>query len=125
MFIREQSTLRKIFNIICFLLFTLFAVVQLNDPDPILWVVIYLSVGIVCLISNHILIPKVLISLFVIGLAIYAAMHFNLFLDWLYTENKSEIFGEMIYEKPYLEASREFIGLCLAILALLTRFLKK
>ncbi|MBT3442589.1 MAG: hypothetical protein HN440_02610, partial [Flavobacteriaceae bacterium] len=34
--------------------------------------------------------------------------------DYLETENKEEIFGEMVYDKPYLEGTREFIGLLIA-----------
>ena len=35
------------------------------------------------------------------------------------TENKEEIFGEMVYDKPYLEGTREFIGLLLAALVIM------
>lgn len=47
----------------------------------------------------------------------YACFHFSLFIDYLQTDNKEEIFGEMVYEKPYLEGSREFLGLLLACVA--------
>ena len=35
-----------------------------------------------------------------------------------------EIFGEMVYEKPYLEGSREFLGLLLAALGILYQLKK-
>jgi hypothetical protein len=49
----------------------------------------------------------------------YSAFHFSLFIDYLNTENKEEIFGEMVYDKPYLEGTREFIGLLLAALGIM------
>jgi hypothetical protein len=39
----------KYFAIIFFLIFVLFAALQLNDPDPVLWVTIYLVPAYVCL----------------------------------------------------------------------------
>ena len=89
---------------------------QLNDPDGILWFLIYIFVAIICLYSNYKLIPRLLLVLTLIALLTYAAFHFSLFIDYLKTENKEELFGEMVYEKPYLEGSREFIGLLMAAL---------
>ncbi|MDB2462893.1 transmembrane 220 family protein [Algibacter sp.] len=120
----QSSVTKKIINYILFLLFVIFAVIQLNDPDPILWFIIYFSVAVIALVSNYIVIPRAVIILISMGLFVYAAMHFSSLLDWLQTENKSEIFGEMVYEKPYLEGSREFIGLSMAIGALLFQFKK-
>jgi hypothetical protein len=78
----------------------------------------------VCLASNYIKIPKAVILILIFGLLIYSGIHFMYFMDWLQTENKSEIFGEMVYEKPYLEGSREFLGLLLAALALMFQLRK-
>ena len=49
----------------------------------------------------------------------YSVFHFSLFIDYLNTENKEEIFGEMVYDKLYLEGTREFIGLLLAALGIM------
>ena len=40
-------------------------------------------------------------------------------------DNKSELFGEMVYEKPYLEGTREFLGLVLAAITFLFQLKKK
>ncbi|MBP0903034.1 transmembrane 220 family protein [Mariniflexile gromovii] len=113
------SKSKKITNSVLFILFTLFAVIQLNDPDPMHWFLIYMGVAVISLGSNFITIPKAIIVLIILGLLVYAAMHFMFLIDWLQTENKSEILGEMVYEKPYLEGSREFLGLLIAVGALL------
>jgi hypothetical protein len=45
-------------------------------------------------------------------------------MNWLQVENKEAIFGEMVYEKPYLEGTREFLGLLIGALSLLYHFKK-
>ena len=102
----KQKKSIKIINISLFLLFGLFAVFQLNDPDPIHWVLIYGFVSIISLMANYVNIPKALVWILFLGLLIYSGIHFMYFIDWLQTDNKSEIFGEMVYKKPYLEGSR-------------------
>ncbi|WP_406684915.1 transmembrane 220 family protein [Seonamhaeicola sp. MEBiC1930] len=110
---------KKTTNYFLFVVFTLFAVIQLNDPDSVLWFSIYFYVALICLIANFKTIPKILLNITIAGLLIYSIFHFSLFIDYLQTDNKKEIFGEMVYEKPYLEGTREFIGLLLAALSVL------
>ena len=105
---------QKIKNLILFLLFAIFALLQLNDLDGELWFSIYLIVSLLCLYNTFKAIPKSILILSIIALMTYSAFHFSLFIDYLNTENKEEIFGEMVYDKPYLEGTREFIGLLLA-----------
>lgn len=59
------------------------------------------------------------------GFLIYSGYHFLYFIDFLQIEDKNELFGEMVYEKPYLEGTREFLGLVLAAFALLFQLKKK
>ncbi|TYA74772.1 transmembrane 220 family protein [Seonamhaeicola marinus] len=113
-----MSKNRKIANIVLCLIFVSFAIMQLNDPDGWLWFIIYLVVAALCLINNFRTINKGILWVTFIGLLAYSAFHFSLFIDYLQTDNKEEIFGEMVYEKPYLEGSREFLGLLLAALAI-------
>ncbi|MDB9994933.1 transmembrane 220 family protein [Flavobacteriaceae bacterium] len=108
------SKQQKIKNLILILLFAIFALLQLNDLDGELWFSIYLIVSLLCLYNTFKAIPKSILILSIIALMTYSAFHFSLFIDYLNTENKEEIFGEMVYDKPYLEGTREFIGLLLA-----------
>ena len=108
------SKQQKIKNLFLFVLFVLFAVLQLNDIDGELWFSIYFIVSLLCLYNTFKAIPKSILILSIISLMTYSAFHFSLFIDYLNTENKVEIFGEMVYDKPYLEGTREFVGLLLA-----------
>ena len=113
------SKQNKIKNLILFILFVIFAVLQLNDPDGKLWFSIYFIVSLICLYNNFKPVPKSILILSIIALMSYSVFHFSLFIDYLNTENKEEIFGEMVYDKPYLEGTREFIGLLLAALGIM------
>ncbi len=110
---------RKIANYILCIIFALFAVLQLNDPDPILWFIIYGSVAFTFIYANFKKIPRTVIWCFIICLLIYAGIHFSYFMDWIKIEEKNEIFEEMDNEKPYLEGTREFLGLLIAAISLL------
>jgi len=116
--IESLSKQKKITNFILCVLFIIFALLQLNDPDGILWFSIYFIVAIICLYHNFKPIPKSFLVLTLIALLAHSAFHFSLFIDYLETENKKEIFGEMVYDKPYLEGTREFIGLLIAALGI-------
>lgn len=111
-----MSKFQKFINYVLFTIFLVFAIIQLNDPDGILWFSIYFLVALICLISNFKPIPKFVLIIVIIGLLTYSAFHFSLFIDYMQTENKEEIFGAMVYKKPYLEGTREFLGLLIAAL---------
>lgn len=112
--IEPLSKQKKITNFILCTVFIIFALLQLNDPDGVLWFSIYFIVALICLYNNFKPVPKHLLILTIIALLAYSTFHFSLFIDYLETENKEEIFGEMVYDKPYLEGTREFIGLLIA-----------
>ena len=116
---RNINKSRKITNFILFVLFLLFALVQLNDPDPIIWFTIYGIIAFVCLIANYKKIPKIILWSLILGVVLYSITYFPYFIDWFNINNKQELFGKMVYEKPYLEGTREFLGLVIAAIVLI------
>lgn len=111
--------MKKTINYILFIIFIIFAVLQLNDPDGTIWFTVYGIVAALFLVENFKVIPKSILVLVIMGLLIYAAFHLTLFIDYLQTEHKEDIFGKMVYDKPYLEGSREFLGLLIAASAVI------
>ncbi len=105
------SKKQKIINYVLFVLFLLFAIVQLNDPDPALWCMIYGTVSALFLLANFKKIPRLLLYTLMVTFLAFALYHFSYFMDWIEIDHKEELFGEMVYEKPYLEGTREFLGL--------------
>ena len=115
----KMNASTKVINWIIGVIFLLFALVQLNDPDPLLWFVTYFVVALFAVLSNYVRIPTLYYYLAVAGLILFALFHVNYFMEWMTTGNKAELFGEMVYEKPYIEGTREFLGLVLALMAIL------
>ena len=110
----SHFSLSKLINWVVCVVFLLFAFVQLNDPDPYVWVAIYGLIAIFFAVSNFRNIPKIIIQVLIIGLVLFALYHVGYFYDWLLSNDKSELFGDMIYDKPYVEGTREFMGLVIA-----------
>ena len=108
----------KITKALLGLLFITFAVVQFNDPDPMVWIAIYGAVGMIFIISIFRNLSKRAIGFLIIALLVYAATFFSGFWEWMSKPDKSELFGEMIYDRPYIEQTREFLGLLMACGAL-------
>lgn len=115
----QKVNLRTLINWLLFGVFLSFAWLQFNDPDPAIWVSIYALVGLLFGISNFKKVAKVWVLVLMLALGIFALYHVPPFIEWLKSPDKSELFGEMVYKKPYIEGSREFMGLLIAILALL------
>jgi len=102
-----------------FVIFALFAYVQLNDPDPVIWFLVYGLVSLLFLISMFKTVPEIVLYAVMAGLLIFSLFHVGYFFEWIISNDKSELFGKMVYEKPYIEGTREFLGLFIAIGALL------
>ncbi|WP_139959757.1 transmembrane 220 family protein [Flavicella sediminum] len=124
-YVERENKTRRITNLILGALFALFALVQLNDPDPIQWVLLYGVVAVISFVANYTTIPKLLIWILFIAYLIYAGTYLSYFLDWLDIDKKTELFGKMVYEKPYLEGTREFLGLLIAAAGLLYQLKEK
>ncbi|MEX0313957.1 MAG: transmembrane 220 family protein [Allomuricauda sp.] len=111
---KKTFSLKKIINFLLFALFGLFAFLQLNDKDGLLWFSIYAIVALVHLYATFKPLNRILLWGLLILLLIYCLYHAPYLWEWLQVNHKSELFGEMVYEKPYLEGTREFLGLLIA-----------
>jgi hypothetical protein len=119
----------KFFNIFFSVVFILFAVVQYNDPDPYLWIPIYLYPALLCFLK-FILKPISRVAYWagflVFGVyAIYKMFDTNGIIDWVQFHNASNIASTMKAEKPWIEESREFFGLVIILIVLGINFFKK
>lgn len=108
----------KLISAVFFLIFAAFAGLQFNDPDPVLWVLLYGIVALFSLLRIFGYYHKYVLVILMIIIGGFSLMYLPGMVEWLVTPHKEEIFGEMVYEKPYIEETREFFGLVLAFLAL-------
>ena len=116
----------KVFNIIFIVLFIVFAALQYNDPDPYIWMPIYLYAAFLCYQAIK---GKYNPMLYIIGLVVYLAYAAYLFfdrtgvLDWAEVHHAENIVQTMKAEKPWIEETREFGGLVIVVLALVANML--
>jgi len=107
----------KLLNWLLTFLFLLFAYFQYNDPDPWLWIGLYVFIALISGMASFGIYKKWLIGL---GIGICLAGLLLLlpdFIEWIQGGAES-IVESMKAEKPHIELTREFLGLgiCLATL---------
>ena len=117
---------QKLFNIFFCIVFILFAAVQYNDPDPYVWMPIYLYTAILCWLAFR---NKYFPGAYLFGIAVYAAYALYKFFDqngvwdWMTKHHATNIAGTMKAEQPWIEETREFFGLVILIVVLLIDYL--
>jgi hypothetical protein len=115
----------KIFNFIFLVLFVISAVLQYNDPDPALWILIYLFAALSCFLSIRKLhYPSINLTAIVL-LFIYAVFLFfdkDGVLTWLTDHQAENIAGSMKASSPWIEETREFFGLTIIITVISVNF---
>ena len=110
----------RIVNFILAIMFLLFAFVQINDPDPIIWILIYGAMAVLCIMAIFEFYP----TKFTIGLLVlyvlYSIVYIPGVLEWLRQENKAMLFDDVAkMQYPYIEEAREFLGLLICIIVLI------
>ena len=108
-----------ILNFIFAPLFLLFAFVQVNDPDRILWIAIYGAMAVLAVLAMFNIYPKRVILVLIVLYVAYSLVYFTGVKEWLQHDNKSELFDNVAkMNHLYIEESREFLGLwiCIAVL---------
>ena len=107
----------KAFNLFLAVLFLVFAIVQYNDPDPWIWIILYIFVATVSGFAAFGIYRKwVLIA--GIGLcAIWMATLLPDFINWI-KMGMPTITGQMKATEPHIELTREFLGLFIVLATL-------
>jgi hypothetical protein len=111
----------RLFNFTLAVLFLVFAFLQVNDPDPVVWILVYGIMAVLAVLAIFEFYPtKLLIGL----LGVFAVYSF-FFLDgvgqWLASPHRAELFDELAkMEKPYIEETREFLGLAICEIVCVT-----
>ena len=117
-----QFRIMKIFNIFFCFVFILFAALQYNDPDPYVWMPIYLYTSALCWLAFR---NKFYPGAYLIGIAVYTAYALykmfdtNGLIDWITKHHAQNIADTMKAETPWVEETREFFGLVILIIVLL------
>lgn len=97
------------------IVFALFALVQYNDPDPIRWILLYGGVAVHFIMAATGKLYRAAVWLWLAAAIVWAATLFPDFLNWIRMGEPS-IVGSMKAEQPWIELTREFLGLVVAAL---------
>lgn len=109
----------RIFNFILAALFLIFAFVQVNDPDPILWIIIYGAMAVLAVLAMFRIYPGQVILTMIVLYVGYSLVYFRAVRQWLQSQDKFDLFDNVAkMNNLYIEESREFLGLwiCIAVL---------
>ncbi|HEY2348102.1 MAG TPA: transmembrane 220 family protein [Puia sp.] len=116
----------KVFNGFFIVTFILFAALQYNDPDPYVWMPIYLYAALLCWLSiRKKFSPAAYRAGFIVygSYALYKAFDENGLIDWITKHKAQNIAGTMKAETPWVEEAREFFGLIIVIAVLAINYI--
>lgn len=110
----------KILNLVLAALFILFAFVQVNDPDPVVWILIYGLMAVVCILAAFRYYYPVALVVLLVAFAAYSFVSVSGVMEWLQSDDKSMLFDDLAkMQYPYIEESREFLGLLICMVVLI------
>jgi hypothetical protein len=104
----------KYFALVLCAVFVFFALVQFNDPDPFIWVPIYLFSSYTSFCSYKTYYNPMLLSLLCLGYFIGAIALFPPSVsNWIFVEEKAK---SLKMNMPFIEEARESMGLIICFL---------
>lgn len=109
----------RIFNFILAILFLLFAFVQVNDPDPLHWILIYGAMAVLAILAMFKIYPMLVILALLVIYVAYSTVFLDGVKEWLQQPDKSALFDDVAkMQHPYIEEAREFLGLMICVVVL-------
>jgi hypothetical protein len=109
----------RIVNFLLAVMFLVFAFLQINDPDPIIWILIYGVMAVYCIMAIFSFYPQKLLIATIAIYVLYGLFYVKGVIAWAQSENPSLLFSDVAkMEYWYIEEAREFLGLliCMAVL---------
>lgn len=116
----------KVINVVFIVLFIVSAALQYNDPDPYIWMPIYLYAALLCYWATKKIYKPVY---YAVGLIVYLGYAIYLFFDktgvlnWANEHEAESIVQTMKATKPWIEETREFMGLMIVVVALVANMI--
>lgn len=106
----------RIVNFLFAAMFLVFAFVQINDPDPVIWILIYGIMAVFCVMAIFDFYPKKFLIGVLVLFALYSLVYLPGLAVWLRSDNKADLFDNIAkMENLYIEESRESLGLFICI----------
>lgn len=115
----------KAFNLIFSLFFLAGAALQFNDPDPYIWIPLYVFAALLCILPMR---KKYFPDAYLIAMGIYILYAAFLFfeehgvLDWINRHDAESITETMKATKPWIEDTREFFALLIMAAVMIVNY---
>jgi hypothetical protein len=110
----------KFVNFLLALMFLAFAFVQINDPDPIHWILIYGLMAVTCVLAAFKIYYRLAMVIFLLILIGYSFVFIGGLREWLAQPDQSILFDDVLkMQYVYIEESREFLGLLICDIVLI------
>lgn len=113
------STPHRITAAVFALLTLSMALLQLNDPDPAVWVAMYSFLALNCLLATVRGVLPVMAGLGLAASVLWGIWLFPSVVELLVDHPAGDLFTGMSPDRPYVEEARESLGLLLASLSML------
>jgi hypothetical protein len=113
----------KIFNLFLAALFVFSAVLQYNDPDPLLWMSIYLAAGLICAFAAFNKYNRWTILLVLAACAYELYDILPSFVQWI-GDGMPSITESMKASTPHVELVREFLGTAIVFVAMIFQYFR-
>lgn len=114
-----QKYLALLIHLFFIIVLLLFAYVQLNDPDPLLWATFYCICAIPPLLASMKQYSKWLNGAIFVYAIVMMGAYFSGLIEYLAVYDQEPLMQSMNLEKPYIEEAREFIGAGIAAVIVL------
>ena len=109
----------KVVNLLLAAMFVVFAYLQINDPDPLVWIFIYGLMGVICVLAAFRITSRIVISVVLVTFVAYSFVFWEGVKEWFAQPDKSVLFDDVMkMQYPYIEESREFLGLMICVIVL-------
>ena len=110
----------KIVNLILTVMFLVFSFVQVNDPDPLLWIFFYGAMAIVCVLAAFKIYSRIALLILLLIFAGYSIILIPGVMEWLAQDDLSGLFDNVAkMQHPYIEEAREFLGLLICVIVVI------
>jgi hypothetical protein len=115
----------KILNFILAVMFLIFAFLQVNDPDPLIWIMIYGVMSVLAVLAMFNVHNKNITLILLVSFVAYSLVYVKGLREWFSLDNKAELFDDVAkMQHLYIEETREFMGLWICIIVLIFYFVR-